>query len=185
LSPSQDTPAEVFAALDKHGEVASLIAPGGHDLGIPEWQARYPNAQGFAPTNTLKQLAKKRGLRPFRPLAEMKVERSDVTVVDLPGAKTGSAFVRAGNVAYVDEIVGNNERLPPSKPFALFFWLTGSAPGLKVNGVYTMLFCSDKRALARAALAHLDGVETIAFAHGPPLRGAQASSARALIAGLA
>jgi hypothetical protein len=47
-------------------------------------------------------------------------------------------------VRYIDEIVGSNPSLPPNFMFALLFRVTGSAPGIRLNRVYTMMFASEK-----------------------------------------
>ena len=184
VSPSQNTPAEIFAAVEARGTVAALIAPGGHDLGQPEWQARYPAAETFAPTNQIAALAKKKTLRPFRPISELKVDRKDVAFVDVPGSKSGSVFFRAGTTAYVDEILGNHDALPPNIPFKIIFALTKSSPGLRPNNFYGMMFCSDKHAVARSMLEKLDGVDVIGFAHGEPIRAPRIDTAKGLLSAL-
>lgn len=49
------------------------------------------------------------------------------------------------------------------------FWLSGSAPGLKVNRVYSKLLCTDVPAVAQTVIKALDGDPAIVFAHGAPL----------------
>jgi hypothetical protein len=186
VSPSQGTSNAAFAAIDALGTVDALIAPGGHDLGQPEWQARYPNARTFAPAKTIGALAKKKSLRAFQPLSELSADPSSgLRFLDAPGSKVGSAFVQSKEVRYIDELLGNQSSLPPSFMFSLLFRLTGSAPGLRVNRVYTSMLTADKKALARAALDTIDGASCIVLAHGDVLRGAQIEEARALLRGLA
>ncbi|KYC44012.1 hypothetical protein WA1_02385 [Scytonema hofmannii PCC 7110] len=43
VSPPMRMSEEDFAAIEQKGRVAAIIAPhSGHDLGLAEWQARYP-----------------------------------------------------------------------------------------------------------------------------------------------
>ena len=69
---------------------------------------------------------------------------------------------------YLDELVINWASLPGSWT-KLLFWLTGSAPGLKVNRVYLKMLCSDKQAVAQTVLDALEGEPAIVLAHGAPL----------------
>ncbi|MBD6617372.1 hypothetical protein FNW02_16435 [Komarekiella sp. 'clone 1'] len=91
---------------------------------------------------------------------------------EVPSTKKGGtiAIARQGErpVVYLDELVINWASLPNSWT-KLLFWLTGSAPGLKVNRVYSKVFCSDIQAVAQTVLDALEDNPAIVPAHGTPL----------------
>jgi hypothetical protein len=59
LSPGLNTPVGLFADLEKLGRLAAVVAPNiGHDLGLREWQARYPDVPFYASPPTAKAVAK-------------------------------------------------------------------------------------------------------------------------------
>lgn len=159
-----------FATLDAIGQVTALIAPhSGHDLGQAEWQSRYPQAISYAPTTALAQL-KPIGGRPFTPLSTLSAP--NVEFREVAGTKKGGtlAISQQGErpVVYLDELVINWSSLPDSWT-KLLFWLTGSAPGLKINQVYVKLLCSDVKAVAQTVLDVLVDDPVIVPAHGTPL----------------
>lgn len=159
-----------FAVIDAKGQVTALIAPhSGHDLGQAEWQARYPNAISYAPTTALSQLNQSE-LRSFMPLS--KLSATNVEFHEIPGTKKGGtiAISRWGErpVVYLDELVINWSSLPDSWT-KLLFWLTGSAPGLNINWVYSTVLCLDIQVVAQTVLNALDGDPVIVLAHGAPL----------------
>lgn len=170
ISPPTGLSEADFAAIDSKGKVTALIAPhSGHDLGQAEWQTRYPAAIPYAPTTAIEQLKPIAG-RPFIPLA--KLSAAPVEFREVPGTKKGGtiAISQWGEraVVYLDELVSNWTSLPNSWT-RLLFWLTGSAPGLKINRVYANLLCSDLQAVAQSVLKALDGDPAIVLAHGVPL----------------
>jgi hypothetical protein len=159
-----------FAQIEAIGRVTTLIAPhSGHDLGLSLWQARYPAARAYAPTTAIGQLAPL-GI-PFTPLSELTAP--DVEFYEVPGTQKGGtiAIVRRGErpVIYLDESVVNWSSLPYNWVAKILFWLTGSAPGLKINRIYLSLLCPDKQAVARSVLTALTGDPAIVPAHGSPL----------------
>ncbi|MEA5505245.1 hypothetical protein VB735_19450 [Halotia wernerae UHCC 0503] len=172
VSPPTGMSDKDFAAIDQKGRVTALIAPhSGHDLGQAEWQARYPEAQPYAPSTALNQLNAP-GLRPFAPLSKLS-SSSSVEFREVPGTKKGGTLVivRRGKrpVVYLDELVGNWASLPGPFLVKLLFWLTGSAPGLKINQVYLKILCSNKQAVAQTVLNALEDDPMIVLAHGTPL----------------
>jgi hypothetical protein len=159
-----------FSAIDAKGNVTTLIAPSSaHDGGQAEWQNRYPAAIPYAPTIALNQLEHV-GRNPFRPLT--KLSDSTVKFREVPGTKKGGtiAISRRGTrpVVYLDELVINWSSQPDNWT-KLLFWLTGSAPGSKVNRVYLNLFCPDKQVVAQTVLDALEDDSAIVPAHGTPL----------------
>ncbi|NJR52985.1 MAG: hypothetical protein HC780_28935 [Leptolyngbyaceae cyanobacterium CSU_1_3] len=95
-----------------------------------------------------------------------------VELLEVPGTKKGGtiAISHRGSrpVVYLDELVINWSSQPNNWP-KLLFWLTGSAPGLKINRVYFNLFCLDKQAVVQTVLNALEGDPVIVPAHGTPL----------------
>jgi hypothetical protein len=159
-----------FVQIEAKGRVTALIAPhSGHDLGLALWQARYLAARSYAPTTAIEQLDKL-GIS-FTPLSELTAP--DVEFHEVPGTKKGGtiAIVRRGErpVIYLDESIVNWSSLPDNWVAKILFWLTGSAPGLKLNRIYLSLLCSDRQALARTLLDALAGDPAIVPAHGSPL----------------
>ncbi|MBD2338278.1 hypothetical protein H6G64_14980 [Calothrix sp. FACHB-156] len=170
VSPPLKLSAADFAAIDTKGEVTALIAPhSGHDLGQAEWQSRYPKAISYAPATALDQLQPIAG-RPFMPLSQLSAV--SVEFREVPGTQKGGtiAISRQGErpVVYLDELVTNWSSLPDSWT-KLLFWLTGSAPGLKINRLYLNLLCPDGKAVAQTVLDALKDDPVIVPAHGTPL----------------
>jgi hypothetical protein len=160
-----------FAAIDAKGKVVALIVPhSGHNLGHAEWQTRYPTAVSYAPEIALKQINQDK-LRPFLPLARLVALQ--VELREVPGTKKGGtiAIVKREErpVVYLDEIVSHWTFLPDNWLARFLFWLTGSAPGLKVNRVYLKVLCSDVQAVAQTVLESLVDDPVIVPAHGTPL----------------
>lgn len=169
VSPPTNVLEADFAAIDAKGEVTALIAPhSGHDLGQVEWQTRYPKAISYAPTTALDQLHLVG--QPFMPLSQLSAAK--VEFREVPGTKKGGtiAISRQGErpVVYLDELVTNWSSLPNAWT-KLLFWLTGSAPGLKINRLYLNLLCSDVKAVAQTVLDVLIDDPAIVPAHGTPL----------------
>lgn len=167
-----------FAEINALGRVTALIAPSAaHDLGQAEWQVRYPEAIPYAPTSALSQL--KLFQRPFMPLSQLSA--SSVEFREVPGTQKGGTIAIAKRraaaqttqrpnrpIVYLDELVINWSSLP-SNWTKLLFWLTGSAPRLKINRIYSTLFCPHLPSVAKAVLHALEGDPMIIPAHGDPL----------------
>jgi hypothetical protein len=177
-----------FTEIDAKGQVTALIAPhSGHDLGQNEWQARYPAAIPYAPTAAIDQL-RHIGQRSFTPLS--KLHASTVDFLEVPGTKKGGtlAIAHHGNrpIVYLDELVSHWTSLPTFWLARFLFWVTGSAPGLKLNRVYLKLLCPDPQAVAQTVLKALEGDPAIVPAHGTPLvKVGDAAQVRALVEPLA
>jgi hypothetical protein len=172
LSPSKGTSDADFDWVDAKGTVTALVAPnGGHDMGQPEWQARYPDAGCYGPPEGLGAL-NKLGLRTFEPISELSTP-DEVRIVEAHGSRVGSIHMsctRGGRpVVYVDELVSNNPELPSSLMFKFMFWLTGSGPGLSLNYLYNRLFVRDRKALVAAIQERLVGDPIVLCAHGDPI----------------
>jgi hypothetical protein len=175
-----------FAEIDAKGQVIALIAPNSaHDLGQSEWQAHYPNAIPYAPTTALSQL--KQVEQPFMPLSKLSAPKAEFR--EVPGTKKGGTIAISHHgsrpVVYLDELVINWASLPNNWT-KLLFRFTSSAPGLKINRVYSKLFCPDLQAVAQTVLDSLEGDPAIVLAHGVPLvQAGDAARVRALVEPLA
>src|SRR6185437_15051035 len=94
VSPPCKVPGESFAELEKHGKVRALIAPNAyHHMGLPEWKARYPEAEIFAPAQSIARVEKQTKLGGIRPLAEAAKLGDRVELVDMPHFKSGEVLV--------------------------------------------------------------------------------------------
>ena len=113
VSPPCGASEEDFAAIDGKGRVTALIAScGGHDAGQSQWQARYPDAVPYAPTNALERLETFQ--RPFVPLSQLSAPR--VEFQETPGANSGEAIaITQGKrpVVFLGELLLTGTRCPP------------------------------------------------------------------------
>ncbi|WNG17502.1 hypothetical protein [Cystobacter fuscus] len=177
------------AALGAHGRVTAIVAPhSGHDLGLPAWQARYPEARSYAPSAALAALTRP-GLKSFTDLSGL-LTPPEVVFRELLGSKNGGTLVRvlrgARPVLYIDELLGN-QAAPPPHPFWKFaFWVSGSAPGLRINRIFKTVLCTEPGRIARTLLEALEGEPILVPSHGAPLRRAEdVVRARALLQSIA
>jgi glyoxylase-like metal-dependent hydrolase (beta-lactamase superfamily II) len=183
VSPPCGASEEDFAAIDAKGRVTALIAScGGHDAGQSQWQTRYPDAVPYAPTHALERLETFQ--RPFVPLSQLSAPR--VEFQETPGAKSDEmiAITRGKRpVVFLGELLLDGNSLPNAR---FKFWLTGRAPGLRVNTFYSRHLGADRSAVARSLLDALEGDPAIVLAHGPPLvRPGDVARVRALLEPLA
>lgn len=146
LSPGIDVPEADFAELDKLGKTVALVSPGAfHNMGLPLWSERYPDAGLFGPQNAAAHIAKQH--KALKPLADLealaKLLPDDVTIAEMPGMKQPDvlAIIKRddGVTWFTNEVVTNARALPGSPIFALAFKLTGSGPGLNINKLAMML----------------------------------------------
>jgi hypothetical protein len=155
VSPPCRVQPGVFDDLAPFGKVAALVASNAfHHMGLPEWKARFPDAEVFDPAQSVARVMKQSKLPGIRPLAaarELCGERVDL--VDMPHYKTGEVLVRIasarGAVWYVTDIVMNLRELPSHPVPRLMFKVSRSAPGLKFNNIAPLFMVADKRALRR------------------------------------
>jgi len=155
ISPPCRAGPQAFETLSQYGAVRALVASNAfHHLGIPEWKTRFPDAEIFAPAQSMARVAKHSGLRGIRPLAQAaSIAGSRLELVDMPHYKTGEALARIvtdrGLVWYVTDLIMNMSVLPPHPLAKLMFRLTGSAPGLRFNNIAPLFMVKDKQALRR------------------------------------
>ena len=155
VSPPCRVAASVLDAVAALGTVRALVASNAfHHLGLAAWKARFPDAQIFAPAQSIGRVAARTGLSGIRPVAEAGAICGDrVTLTDMPHYKTGEALVRVraadGLAWYVTDVIMNLRELP-AHPIARFaFRVTGSAPGLRMNRIAPLFMVKDHVALRR------------------------------------
>jgi hypothetical protein len=155
VSPPCRVDADVFDGLAPYGPVHALVAPNAfHHLGLPEWKARFPDAEVFAPAQAVARVAKQSKLTGVRPLAEARsLTGPRLELVDMPHYRTGELLVRIatdrGTVWYVTDVVMNLRALPPNPIIKFMFWASRSGPGLRFNNIAPLFMVKDKRALRR------------------------------------
>lgn len=174
VSPPCSVPPQVLDDLAARGPVRALVASNAfHYLGIPEWKMRFPEAEIFAPAQSIARVRRKTDLPGIRPLAEAgAIAGPALELVDMPHYKTGEVLVRAttgrGRVWYVTDIVFNMPELPSNIVAKAIFGLSRSAPGLRVNNIGPLFMVRDKRALKQWLAAELerDAPQWLIPAHG-------------------
>jgi hypothetical protein len=155
VSPPCHAGPEVFDDLLQYGLVRALVASNAfHYLGLPEWQARFPDAAIFAPAQSIARVEKHSRLHDIRPLSEAaSIAGTGLELVDMPHYKTGEVLVRIaterGLVWYVTDVIMNMPVLPRNPIIKLMFGLSGSGPGLRFNNVAPLFMVKDKAALRR------------------------------------
>ena len=173
ISPAPRLDAYGFAQLDRLGRLTAIIAPhSGHQQGIVRWQARYPAAACHAPSAALR-LIRQPGMRPLSALGEWP-GAPGIDCREVPGTRHGGTVLAVRrssrsvvrSVVYTDEIVLHLGSLPASAPVAAALWLTRSAPGLRINRIYTRWLCNDPNAVARAVIDVLDDRAAVVPSHG-------------------
>jgi hypothetical protein len=152
ISPPCNSPEGSFAQIEKIGPVRAIVAPNAfHNLGLASWKERFPDAALFAPAQSIPRVEKKSGVAGVKPLADAK--KGDLELVDMPHYKTGEVLVRFNekkeHVWYLTDVVMNMAELPNSFPFKYIFKWTGSAPGLRPNGIASRFMMKDRHAVYR------------------------------------
>lgn len=177
VSPPCKVPDEAFTELEKYGPVQALVASNAfHHMGLPIWKKRFPNARVFAPAQAVARVQKHSKIGNIQPLAEAAgLAGPNVELIDMPHYKTGEVLVRvrtdAGYVWYVTDVIMNMPSPPKNFPFNLLFKWSGSAPGLKFNGIAPLFMVKDKKALR--AWLHEEAKKapptTLITCHGNPV----------------
>lgn len=159
VSPPRKAAPGVHEDLARFGSVRALVASNAfHHMGLAEWKARYPEAEVFAPAQSIARVERKSGVAGIRPVEQAHaIAGPRLDLVDMPHYKTGEVLIRIetaqGLVWYVTDIIMNMPVLP-RHPIARFvFKLTGSAPGLRFNNVAPLFMVKDKAALRRWLIA--------------------------------
>jgi hypothetical protein len=155
VSPPYRVEQKAFDALEAYGPVRALVASNAyHHLGIPEWKRRFPDAEVFAPAQSIARVERKTGISGIRPLAAaVTLGGTRVDLTDMPFYRSGEALVRIrssrGLAWYVTDIIFNMPALPDHLVAKVLFGLTGSAPGLRYNRIAPLFMVVDRTALKR------------------------------------
>jgi hypothetical protein len=155
VSPPCRAAPGVFDDLAQYGKVRALVASNAfHHLGLPEWKARFPDAEIFAPAQSVKRVKKHSKLSGIRPLSEAaSITGPRLELVDMPHYKTGEVLVRIetnrGLAWYVTDCILNLPEVPPQPLVRVLFKLSGSAPGLKLNNIAPLFMVKNKKAHRR------------------------------------
>jgi hypothetical protein len=174
VSPPSTASADSFAVLERSGKVRALVAPNAyHTMGIAAWKERYPDAEIFAPAQSIARVEKVSGMRGIRPIAEIgEIAGPRVRFLDMPHYRTGEVLVCAdtdrGLAWYVTDVIMNMKTLPGHPVARFLFRVTASAPGLRFNNIAPLFMMKDKRAVRRwlAAQASEQKPRWLIPAHG-------------------
>ena len=185
ISPGTDTSDAVFDDLDALGTVVALVSPGAfHNMGLPSWKERYPDARLFATESGIPHLAKAHPALPaMEPLSALReMASADVHLYECPTNKHEDlvVFVTRGghSVLCANEVLTNMVELPGNALVRLILKLTKSGPGLTFNNMVLMVIRVNRRAYA-AFLQELigkHGVTHLAPVHGAVLGDANTSA---------
>jgi hypothetical protein len=156
VSPPRKLGEADVSTLEEQGPIAALVAPNAfHHMGLGPWREKYPDAQIFAPKQSLARVQKKSGLSVIRDVAEAEEHCGDtVELLDMPHYRTGELLVRAkgdqGSIWHVTDVIFNWTEVPPKFMAKLIFTvLSDSAPGFKLCGPAALMMMRDKKAVYR------------------------------------
>ena len=163
ISPATDATDADFAELDGIGAVKALVSPGAfHNMGLPDWSARYPEAGIYGPAAAAAHIAKVHPtLAPLQDLGALAallpdgVSSEDCGGMGQPDAMT---IVRRDDAItwFTNEVITNWEGWPSKLMFRIIFWMTGSGPGLNINTMALMLTKGKKPAVKDYLLRTLE-----------------------------
>lgn len=174
VSPPCKVVAGAFDDLKPFGPVRALVASNAfHHMGLALWNARFRDAELFAPAQSVARVERQSGLRGIQPVDKARaIAGAHLKLVDMPHYKTGEILVRIdsarGLVWYVTDVIMNMPILPQHPLVRLMFKLSGSAPGLRFNNIAPLFMVKDKAALRRwlAAEATVKPPHWLIPAHG-------------------
>ncbi|HSS70484.1 MAG TPA: hypothetical protein VLQ46_07515 [Casimicrobiaceae bacterium] len=155
VSPPCRVAPGVFDGLAQYGKVRALVASNAfHHMGLAAWKARFPDAEIFAPAQSVERVEKHSKLSGIRALSEAaSITGPRVELVDMPHYKTGEVLVRIetdrGLAWYVTDCIMNLPELPQNPLAKALFGLSGSAPGLKLNNIAPLFMVKNKKAHRR------------------------------------
>jgi hypothetical protein len=155
VSPPCKVAAGVYDDLKPFVPVRALVASNAfHHMGLAEWNARFPDADLFAPAQAIARVERQSGLRGIQPVDRARaIAGAHLDLVDMPHYRTGEILVRIdtarGLVWYVTDVIMNMPVLPQHLLARLLFKLSGSAPGLCYNNIAPLFMVKDKTALRR------------------------------------
>lgn len=158
VGPACNGDEALYKALEERAPVAAVVAPNAyHNMGIRPWHERFPQAELFAPAQSIARVEKKGGVSGVKPVAAAADVCGDaLELLDMPHYKSGEVLVRApsptegGSVWHVTDVIFNWPSLPPSFVVKLIFnVLSDSAPGFKLSGPAALFQMRDKRGVYR------------------------------------
>lgn len=146
ISPATDMSDADYTELDGLGTVRALVSPGAfHNMGLPAWSARYPDAGLYGPAAAAAHIAKTHPELPeLKDLEALsKILPAGVTAEDCEGMGQPDAMIivrrEDGITWFTNEVITNWKGWPSKLMFRIIFRLTGSGPGLNVNTMALML----------------------------------------------
>jgi hypothetical protein len=179
FSPGTDVDDAAYAELDGLGKVAALVSPGAfHNMGLPWWHERYPEAKLFGTESGLAHIAKVQpDLPPLAPMSGLQALAGDaMTLYETPGKQTDLLlFVQRGDdvTLFSNEYLVNWVELPGNFVFGLMFKWTNSAPGVRLAKPSAWFLRAKLADVARFCLDKIEvhGVTRFVPCHGAPLEG--------------
>jgi len=165
--------------LARWGAPRFLLAPNHfHNVGIPAWKARFPEAAVVAHARAQPRLRRKLPGVAIGGLSGLEAALPDgVRIFGPPMAKQGETCVSVrtpeGTAWFVTDAILNETRLPRG-PFGLFMRMLGFRTELITNPFFKRFFLPDRAAYRAWVSAELDRDRPAIFvpAHGAVLRGA-------------
>jgi hypothetical protein len=145
----------MFDELAASAPVRALVASNAfHHMGLPQWKARFPEADVFAPRQSIRRVERQSKITGIRPLADAAaIAGPRLELIDMPHYRTGEALVRidssGGVVWYVTDVIMNLPALPRNPLMRFLFRASGSAPGLRFNNIAPLFMVADRQALRR------------------------------------
>ena len=185
ISPATDLSDADYTELDEIGTVRALVSPGAfHNMGLPAWSARYPEAGIYGPAAAAAHIAKTHpglpALKDFAALSELLPE--GVTVEECEGMGQPDAMIivrRDDGITWLsNEVITNWKGWPSKLMFRVIFRLTGSGPGLNINTMALMLTKGKKPIVKDYFLRTLDDapLTRLVPCHGEVLEDADLAS---------
>jgi hypothetical protein len=156
VSPATNLDPRDYDELTTHGKVSALVSPGAyHNMGLPAWSARFPEAGIYGPGPAAAHIARQHPslppLKDFTALAKLLPQEVEVFEVDGCAQPDVLIVVRRPDATtwLTNEIITNWKGWPKSLIFRILFKLTGSGPGLDVSKM-SLMFLKGKKAIVRA-----------------------------------
>lgn len=173
ISPSARVREETLEALSEHGTVRALVAPNSyHNLGLPVWSQRFPEAGVYAGERALARIRKRIPKLDIEPVSMLQTG-GDAALIELPEMRNGETLLRTtvdGREAwYGGDVFLNVDVDALSSGLRLFFRVVGMGPGFVVNPLNRLVMMHDRRAVRAWAGEHLGDVGLVIPGHGDVL----------------
>ena len=179
FSPGPDLDDAVYEELDGLGKVVALVSPGAfHNMGLPWWHERYPEARMFGTESGLEHIAKVHpDLPALEPLSGLKgLADESLVIYETPGKYSDAlVFVTRGQdvTLFSNEYLVNWAGLPGNFVFGLLFKWTDSAPGVRLAKPSAWFLRAKLPDVARFCLEKIEahGVTRFVPCHGGGVEG--------------